>query len=192
MDADFSVELGADDSTLDFPWEAPGTAFRYFDIKAEPEQLRFVDEAEKYRELHDFLSALNSPASVFETAKCDVWSDDEISEAEEIFDGSTKFASYVDLVLSRTDPCRTDFAAHERIARRVAQLLGKAPEIPAQAEFIIRRCYFRGIDEPVSGFYITFYLAGYGSDEADARGQWGISLLLVQNALLQVSAELRR
>ena len=52
MDADFSVELGADDPTLEFPWEDAGTELRHFDIKKHPEQIRFVDEAEHYRELH--------------------------------------------------------------------------------------------------------------------------------------------
>jgi hypothetical protein len=38
------------------------------------------------------------------------------------------------------------------------------------------------------GFYITFYLFGYGDDEAEARQRWGIGLNLVENAIRQVAA----
>ena len=192
MDADFSVELGADDPTLDFPWEAPGTPLRFFDIKAEPDLLRFIDEAEQYRELRDFLLAINSQSSMFQTAKCDVWTVEELDPSEDIYDGSQKMASYVDLVLTASDGPRADFAAHEKLVRRIVELLGKAPELSAAAEFIIRRCYFRDEAATDSGFYITFFLSGYGADEAEARQRWGIALKVVQNALLQISLEIRR
>jgi hypothetical protein len=192
MDADFSVELGVDDPTLDFPWEAPDTPFRFFDIKSEPNLLRFIDEAEQYRELRDFLTAINSQASTFQTAKCDVWAVEELDPSEDIYEGSQKLASYVDLVLTSPNPLRTDFPAHEKLAKRIVELLGKAPELSAAAEFIIRRCYFREGAATDSGFYITFYLSGYGEDEADARQRWGIALKVVQNALLQISLETRR
>src|SRR6185369_8911479 len=129
MDADFSVELGADDPTLDFPWEAPGTPLRFFDIKSEPELLRFIDEAERYRELHDFLAAINSQSSMFQTAKCDVWTVEELDPSEDIYEGSQKLASYVDLVSSTPNLPRADFPAHEKLAKRIVELLGKAPEM---------------------------------------------------------------
>jgi hypothetical protein len=192
MDADFSVELGAEDPILDFPWEAPGTALRYYDVKAAPDQLRFIDEAEKYHELRDFLASVNSPTSMFETAKCDVWTDDDLTEIEDIYDAQLKFVSYVDLVFAGQDSNRTNFDAHERGVRRLVELLGRAPQISSAAEFIIRRCYFHQGSTEESGFYITFYLSGYGADEGDARRHWGIGLNVVKNALLQISAEIRR
>jgi hypothetical protein len=192
MDADFSVELGADDPTLDFPWEAPGTPLRFFDIKSEPELLRFIDEAERYRELHDFLPAINSQSSMFQTAKCDVWTVEELDPSEDIYEGSQKLASYVDLISTTPNLPRIDFPAHERLAKRIVELLGKAPDMSAAAEFFIRRCYFREEAGTESGFYITFYLSGYGGDEAEARQRWGIALKVVQNALLQISLETRR
>jgi hypothetical protein len=192
MDADFSVELGADDPTLDFPWEAPGTPLRFFDIKSQPELLRFIDEAERYRELHDFLAAINSQTSMFQTAKCDVWVVEELDPSEDIYEGSQKLASYVDLILTTPHRSRTDFQLHEKLAKRLVELLGKAPEMSAAAEFIIRRCYFREGEATDSGFYLTFYLSGYGADESEARQRWGIALNLVQNALLQISLETRR
>jgi len=205
MDADFSVELGAEDATLDFPWEAEGTPLRYYDVRRQPELLRFIDEAEKYHELRDFLAAVNSAASLLETAKCDTWVERELSEAEDIYHAELKFVSYVDLVFASSGPAprsasgaetpstaRTDFPTHERMVKRLAEMLGRAPRIQSAAEFIIRRCYFRDSAEPVSGYYVTFYLSGYGLDDEDARRRWGIGLNVVQNALLQLSAEFRR
>ena len=150
MDADFSVELGADDPTLDFPWEALGTPLRFFDIKNEPDLLRFIDEAERYRELRDFLAAINSQSSMFQTAKCDVWCVEELDPSEDIYEGSQKLASYVDLVLASSTLSRTDFPTHEKLAKRIVELLGKAPELSAAAEFIIRRCYFHDAEPPNS------------------------------------------
>ena len=36
-------------------------------------------------ELGDFLAAVNSPAGILETAKCDAWASTEINPEEEIF-----------------------------------------------------------------------------------------------------------
>ena len=37
------------------------------------------------------------------------------------------------------------------------------------------------------GFYITFYLFGYGDDEAQARQRWSIALKLLENVIRQIS-----
>ena len=44
MEADFAVELGAEDETLELPWAAEGGP-RYFDLKRQPELLLEIDEA---------------------------------------------------------------------------------------------------------------------------------------------------
>jgi hypothetical protein len=225
MDADYSVELGADDPVLEMPWSDPDGCLHYHDLRRQPETLLLIDEAAHYRELGEFLAAMNSSASVLQSAKCDVWPEKELNEAEQIYGVAMKLASYVDLLFCDGDT-RFDFPAHESVARRVVQLLGRAPQISSAAEFIIRRCYYHedaceaespaamlaaqeGSDaqtsgqgtarqtvgasaQPREGFYFTFYLFGYGDDESDARRRWGIGLTVVQNALLQVAAELRR
>lgn len=197
MDADFAVELGADDDALEFPWTSPDGAQHYYDLKRQPDLLLYVNEAADFPELGSFLSAVNGKRSAFLTAKCDTWSDRELTEAEEIYGASTKFGSYVDLLFegegAEAADLRFSFEAHERLARRLCELLGLVPEIPATAEFIVRRCYYHLADEPVRpGFYVTVYLYGYGDDESEARKRWGIALALVQNAILQVSAEVLR
>ena len=115
-------------------------------------------------ELGEFLAAINSPAGILETAKCDAWSSTEINPEEEIFGAACKFGSYVDLLFSQ-ESLTLLFPEHEQFARRVTQLLKRVPEIPAAAELIIRRCFYHVADEIRDGFYITFYLFGYGDDE---------------------------
>lgn len=195
MDADFSVELGADDDALELPWASLDGDLRYYDLKSQPDLLLYIQEASDHHGLAEFLSLVNSSKSIFQTAKCDVWRDDELQEAEAIYGAALKFGSYVDLIFE--DPSdagpRFQFDRHERIAARLTELLTRAPQIPVAVEFIIRRCYFHLAAEPVRpGFYMTFYCFGYGDDPEEARKRWGIGLDLVRNALLQVSAEVRR
>ena len=183
MQVDFAVELGADDETLEFPWAPAGDRVRYYDLKRQPELLLHVEETWRVTELAEFLAAINLPSGALETAKCDTWSTTEINPEEEIFGAPCKFGSYVDVLFS--DERHFSFPAHELLVKRWIALLRRVPDIPAAAEFMIRRCYFLG--EVRDGFYVTFYLSGYGADEDGARQQWAIGLKLVENAIRQAA-----
>ncbi len=199
MHADWSVELGREDEALEFPWPSPGVpdnadAPRYYDLKRNPELLLNVTEAYHPVEMGEFLTSANSSASIFESVKCDVWFSEELREEEEIFGAACKAAAYVDLIYS-DDTARFDQEAHELLAQRLCQLLSLVPEISASVEFALRRCYYHH-DNDVSkdsdaGFYLTLYISGYGDDAPEAWQRWGIALKLVENALLQVSAQAR-
>jgi hypothetical protein len=186
VEADFAVELGAEDETLELPWSAPDGP-RYYDLKRRPELLLEIEEAQRVPELGEFLAVVNSAASRFETVKCDAWTSTEISPEEAIFGAPCKFGSYVDLVFS-AEPPRFSFPAHEQGGKQLALLLKRVPEIPASAEFLIRRCSYHEDQGVRDGFYITFYLFGYGDDEDAARLRWAIGLKLVENAIRQWSA----
>jgi hypothetical protein len=194
MEADFSVELGPEDDCLEMPWTSADGSVRYFNLRAQPELLLEISEAMANQDLGEFLSGTNTEHSMVETAKCDTWVSQEISEAEKVYGVPWKFGSYIDLIFSDAAP-RLSFPKHEELARRMTELLGRAPRVSAAAEFVIRRCYYHPDGAPdVSdhGFCITFYLHGYGDDEIEARQRWTIGLRLVQNALLQISAAYRR
>jgi len=199
MQADFSVELGADDDCLELPWASADGLLRYFDLKRRPELLLEIVEANENRDLAEFLSALNSANSIFETAKCDTWVSDEIAEEEEIFGATWKFGSYVDIIFA--DPSeQISLARHEEFAKTISQLLSRAPDFAAAVEFIVRRCFYHAdetrftsdveLDEPRhrEGFGITLYSYGYGDDATEAKQRWAIGVKVVQNALLQVAA----
>jgi len=193
VQADFAVELGADDETLEMPWAAEGGGPCYYDLKRHPELLPRIEEAVRVAELGKFLSKANSPRSLLETVKCDVWLSTEINPEEEIFEATNKYGSYVDFLFS-DETKRISFSEHEDLVKRVTQLLQRAPELPAAADFLIRRCYYSrpeqgsGREEIRDGFYITFYLFGYGNDEVSARQNWAMGLKLVQNAIRQLFA----
>ena len=184
MEADFAVELGADDETLEFPWAEDG-GLRYYDLKRQPELLPKLEEARRVPELGGFLGVINSSSSILETAKCDTWSSTEINPEEEVFAAEWKFGSYLDLLFSN-DEARHSFATHEDFITQLTALLKQAPDIPASAEFLLRRCFYH--ENNRDGFYVTFYLFGYGSDEVKARQQWGIALKLAGNAIAQFSS----
>ena len=190
MEADFAVELGGDDETLEIPWADAEGGPRYFNLKCQPELLREIEEARRVPGLGAFLAAINTPASILETAKCDAWSSTEMNPEEEIFGAACKFGSYVDLMFSQGTR-RFSFPEHEQLVTIIVQLLKRVPEIPAAAELIIRRCFYHVADGIRDGFYVTFYLFGYGDDELQACQRWAIALKLVENAIRQISAEAR-
>lgn len=195
MQAEFSVELAAGDPTLELPWHSPDPAVRYFDLKRDPGLLASVPEAAANPALRACLAALNASSSLFETAKCDAWLSTQMDVDDEPFGAPVKFCSYIDLLLVGPDS-RFSFDFHEQFAGQAVKLLGRAPEIPASADLVIRRAYFHEQAAPDAavrdGFYFTLYCSGYGDDEAHARRSWAIALDLVQNALLQLGSELDR
>jgi hypothetical protein len=202
MQTDYAVELGHDDETLEMPWAAPDGSCCYYNLKREPQMLGAIEEAVRVRELHDFLLTVNAPTSILESAKCDAWSTNEIHPEEEILGKPWKFGSYVDLLFTNS-AARFSFEDHETFLKRLTKLLQSVAEIQASAEFLLRRCHYhedafveRRASPPASrggvrnGFYVTFYLFGYGGDEAEARTQWAIALTFVTNALAQASSSL--
>ena len=185
MLAEWNVELGDDDPRLELPWSSADGALRFLDLKRQPELLLEVREACSYPELAEFLSWANSPDTPLETAKCDAWTSRQITPEEEVFGEPCKFGSYVDLLFVERES-QTRFADHEQFARALSRLLRHAPEIGSSAEFTIRRCVdHRAGNEADDGFYITFYLHGYGEDEHQARKRWAIALKMVQHAMIQ-------
>jgi len=186
VEADFAIELGADDETLEMPWAAPDSSLRYFDLKRSPEFLHEIQEAQKVPELGKFLAEVNSASSIFETAKCDVWSSSEINPEEDIFGAPIKFGGYIDLLFSK-ERSRFSFEQHEATVKWLTKALQQSPELPASAEFLVRRCYYHIQKEIKEGFYITFYLFGYGHHETEARQQWGEALKLAEQAIQQLS-----
>jgi hypothetical protein len=182
MEADYSIELGSDDATLDFPWAASQPGPKFYDLKADPSGITSISEAVEYPELAEFLAQVNGPASILQSAKCDVWFTTEITPEDEIFGTGGKFGGYVDLVFG-SDQQRFSFVDHEHFAKRVVDLLKRVPEIPASIELLVRGCHF-GQRE---GFYLTVYCFGFAATEEPARRQWAIALKLLENALRYAS-----
>ena len=201
MDADFSIELGDEDPVLDFPWKDPSGKLAYVDVKHHPALMTQIEEIVRFPELKEFLSQLNSPQSLLETAKCDAWSTEELSLEEEIYEAKYKFATYVDVVFveachdpnaedlnSGNQPARHSFAAHEQFARKLVELLHRVPDTSSSAEIGVRRCYYEDAASSKEGFYCTLYVNGYGGDEESARQNWAAALNVTANVISQMWA----
>ncbi len=187
MQAETSVELGADDPTLAFPWSDPQGHLHYYDLRERPEDIEKIEEVLTFPDLRDFLVTVNAGPSNLQSAKCDAWFSEELNEEEAIFGAKSKFCSYVDVVFHQRAP-QTSFPLHEAFAGRLVDLLKRAPELPAALEIIIRRAHFEGPGAEVrEGYYFTVYVTGYGDDEQDSRQAWGIAVRLVGAAILQMS-----
>jgi hypothetical protein len=199
MDADWSVELGKGDPFLEFPWASDDGVLAYVDVKGHPEKVDEIEEVRGRPELADFVRVVNEPASCLITAKCDVWIEDELGESEEIYDAKLKFCSYVDLLFAE-DRIRSSFLRNEGLAKSLATALSNfdgepgSDDLPAAAEFIVRRCCYRSdvtAADPTElreGFYITFYLFGYGGDETEACSRWCEGLKRVTPVLVRFAA----
>lgn len=187
MQADWSVEIGPDAPALEVPWSSPDSPLRYFDLKAQPELLLHVEEAMRNRHLASFLSAMNAAESQFRTAKCDVWTTRELDAEDELFGAALKFAGYIDLFFDNGR--RFSFDANETFARRLAALLGRAPDLDSAAECVVRRCFFHepNAADSKDGYAITLFVSGYADDEETARQRWAMALSLVQAAIMQLS-----
>jgi hypothetical protein len=188
VQADFSIECGANDESLEIPWASEDGALRYVDLKKNSALIAELEEARRYPEVADLLRTANSPRSAFLTAKCDAWFTHEMTVEDEPFGMSGKFGSYVD-VLFASPLQRGSFEQNEECARNLVRLLQGAPEMPASAEFLVRRCFFGDGHVESDGFYMTCYVFGYSDDEEEARKHWGIALRLLGGALVQISAE---
>jgi hypothetical protein len=176
MDADWSVELGADDPALEFPWSSPDGTQQFVNLSQQPDAIATLPEVAAYPELIKVLSTLNGTLSPWLTAKCDVWIDDDLGQAEEIYDARLKVCSYIDLV-RRNESERFSFEQHEKWVKSAAlglQTVGM--DDPIACEFIVRRCWYHSSsgakDEPKPGFYLTLYSSGYGNDQTQACAMW--------------------
>jgi len=190
LDADWSVELGADDAVLEFPWTDPDGNLKFVDLRAHPDQVEKLPETAREPELVNALLALNSGESVFASAKCDLWLDDDPVASERVH-GPVKFGSYIDCVLAEPDAAmRANFAWHEALVKLAVEMAG-SEDVPGSIEYIVRRCYYhpegRRSDDDyflAAGLCVTIYASGFGDSAVAARSQWAEALDLACEALL--------
>ena len=191
MQADFSIECGVGDECLEMPWASEDGALRYVDLRQDLARIVDLEEAQRFPELADFLRAINSPRSGFQSAKCDAGFTREMTVEDEVFGTNGKFGSYVD-VLFTSRVLQSSFEQHEATARKLVALLRRTPETPAAMELMVRRCYSSMENATPEGFYFTCYVFGYSDTEAEARQHWGIALQEVANALAQISVDIEK
>lgn len=182
-------ELEQDDPKLEIPWASPEDPnLRYQDLKAHPELIPDLEEGFEFPALGPFLQTLNAGDSVFRTAKCGVWSTQELTEEERAELGEAhKLGVYVDLVFEGEE---FNFAVEHylRLGEKLERTLASA-EGSAQVEFAIRRCLYH--DKNSWGYYATLFLHAYGKTSSGATGEGTRALEALGRGLSGVSKILR-
>jgi hypothetical protein len=193
MDADHSIELGPNAPALEIPWRDPEGRLQYFDLRANPEAIEHLPETKQFPALREFLFTLNTPPSYWQTAKCDVWSDEAIA-AENLYDATHIQSSYVDLVLATAGaPARASLDLHQRLAQKLAEIFETEEALEATADIVVRRCYFHRYFHPdetaedsTAGYCLTLFLTGYGTSASQAQRSLERALEFAARCLLQI------
>lgn len=166
MEADWSVEIGADSVCIDGSWKG------FIDLRRSADAVKSVIEAAAHPALRDALLALNSDKSRVFTTKCDTWSlaEQEI-DADEFnarkADARAGFASYVD-ILERDLDRFASFEFHQQRARDIAQRLQTIDLPQARVDIVVRAAVLNRSE----GYGLTLYAAGCGSTAEYAVEAW--------------------
>jgi hypothetical protein len=182
MLSDWTVECGADDPVLVVPWSDPDDPSRRFiDLRENPYDLDWLEEATQHPALLHALRALNAPRSPVFTAKCDVWTlPEEDLEALRLDldlipeDTPCGIASYVDLIW-RERSIFVSFHHHEQIMHRIQRLAVLLSHTFAGIECVLRPALI-DLSGPQEGFAISLYVKALGHDPGAAEQHWGTAL----------------
>jgi hypothetical protein len=192
MEADWSVELGADDPVIVVPWQPlpGGAAAGFVDLRARPESVREIEEARDLPALRFALESLNGSNSGLWTAKCDAWvrggdgGGSEIDPWEmEATEDEAKLAagSYIDILALDTE-ARGSFAIEERWIRRLAEESRHRALRCTRTDFVLRSAEIHG----VPGFGVTWFVEGCGRTPELAKRKWAEALGEVLRTVMRV------
>ncbi len=170
MEADWSIEIGADLPAIIVPWDG------FVDLRQNLSLVSRIEEAAGSSGLAQALIKLNQEPSPVFTSKCDLWplSEDEIDPLE--FDAGKQeaklgIACYVDIV-AREAGLFTSFTAMEAWVRAVTDELRQVSMPQSRAELVVRTANV----DTLEGFAITLYVAACAATEIAARRILGAAL----------------
>lgn len=183
MFSEWSVECGADDPVLVVPWTDPNDpGRRFFDLRENPDELDWLEEAMQYPPLLHALRALNATRSPVFTAKCDVWSmtPEEVEPLRHELDlipedAPAGIASYIDL-LWRERSIFVSFHQHEQLLHRIGRLTAPLDHPYAALECTLRPALV-DLSGPQEGFAISLYIKALGHDPQAAEERWNAALI---------------
>lgn len=182
MEADWSVEVGADLPTIDVPWEG------FIDLRHDPSLVSNLDEAASSATLAQVLVMLNERGSPVFTSKCDLWllAEDEIDPLE--FDAAGEgamvgVACYVDIV-ARRESLIMSFPAHETWVRRATEEMRRIKMRRSRVDLVVRPAT---VDES-DGYALTLYVASCGATGNDAYGIFQMALKSAATITMNLTA----
>jgi len=177
MEADWSVEIGADLPSITVPWSADGLAFLNLRQALRESPAALLPEAQHYPALGRALAHLNSASSQVFTSKCDVFAlaadDLDPFEMESTSANcNSGLACYIDL-LRAGEAAFAPFAEQEAWLKRTTHALRATPSTQARAELVLRSASIAtNHGTPRDGFGVTLYVTGCGRDPATAQSSW--------------------
>lgn len=182
MDADWSVECGAEDPLVVVPWANAAGAIAYIDLRSTPDSLLEIPEAAQYPAIATALQRWNQPDSPIFTAKCDVWEYPEtLFDAEDFPGFAFARGSYIDLIPNASEVF-SSFTIAEAQLRRWTEAARTLIVPNARCEWTLRRAWIAmpqktsGVPNVETsynkGFSTTLYLWGYGATAQEAATAW--------------------
>jgi hypothetical protein len=199
MHTEWIVECGAEDPVLVVPWSGPpgrSGACAFVDLRAHPDALDSLPEADAHPPLMQALRALNASRSPVFTAKCDAWRMDAEELAQLRLDlgldiqvdyngdlgavpsGAAEpafgFASYIDLVC-RDRALFASFPRHEQLLRGITRLAARLDHPHAALECVLRPA-FVNLEGPRQGYAVSVYGKALGESAHRANAAWGAAL----------------
>lgn len=192
MQADWSVECGADDPVVVVPWATEDGSLRYIDLRLAPASIEQISEARQCPSLAAALRRWNTVTSPVFTAKCDVWSyPAELFDAEDLAGFAFAQGSYIDLISTENAVFR-NFAASEKQLRDWTASAQSIPLRECRCEWTLRAALLfppAANSTPQNGFATTLYVWGYGASPQAAASGWAnaIEMLIEPVAFLSGS-----
>jgi hypothetical protein len=185
MDADWSVECGADGPLVVIPWRNAGGDLTYIDLRRFPGAIRAIPEAVQWPTLAEALLRWNQTGSPIFTAKCDVWTYPAgLFDAEDLPGFAFAQGCYIDLVPNAPE-IFASFPAAEAQLRRWTSAARSVAGAEARCEWTLRRALLAETDNlPVpssddayqNGFATSLYVWGYGPSPETAATAWARAL----------------
>jgi len=190
MRVEVAQELAEDDDKLEMPWASGQESVRrYMDLRVAPERIEALEECRQYPPLAGLLRKINAPASILQTAKCDVWTATELSEDERWdFKLPFKVGSYVDVVFARRE-LNSRLEPYLELGEALSERL-RALRVQAQMEIAVRHCLFH--PEERWGYSMTIFLHAYGESCVEAGREWERAVEGLGEALADFHLNLRR
>jgi len=188
MEADWSVELMAEDPVIIVPWAATSDApskCKFVDLRSGGQLIDEIVEAGRVPELRATLVALNGAASPLWTVKCDTWESDSQMDSYEMdaapADAKFSFGSYIDL-LARDRTLQASFDRQEQWVRVVTGMLRAVPARAARVELVLRPAQVNH----EAGYGVSWFVEGCGSTAQRAQKSWsdalGLALPVIMDA----------
>ncbi|HEX5236131.1 MAG TPA: hypothetical protein VFW25_12465 [Silvibacterium sp.] len=182
MEADWSVEIGAELPCIDCKWDG------FVDLRSSHRTIDYVGEAAQHPALREALLALNKANSAVFTTKCDTWELDENDIDTSEFATTREaaragFASYID-ILKGHPATLISFAFHEQWVRDLTADCRSVDLPHGRVDVVLRSA----TTNRIHAYGLTLYAAGCGANQAAAYRSWKAILAAAVAATIAAAA----